>query len=78
MPPSHLHTYPKTFNRWGHIRAFPLRSPVRIGFLYMGFCGISLFLLIDLFHSFGFENLNSADLMEKDVDIELFRNGSCW
>lgn len=71
MPPSHLHTYPKTFNRWGHNRAFPFSSPVRLGLLYLFSCGIGLALLVDLFHSFGFENLNNAELLKKDVNISI-------
>jgi hypothetical protein len=45
MPPSHLHTYPKTFNRWGNLRAFPIRSPVQLGLLSLGICGTAVVVL---------------------------------
>jgi len=34
--PSHLNSYPKTFNRWGHLRALPKRQPVYFPFKLMG------------------------------------------
>lgn len=36
MPlPSHLHTYPKIFNRKGNLKAFPFRRPLTINYWYM-------------------------------------------
>jgi len=29
MAPSYLHTYPKTFNNQGHLKALPIRKPIK-------------------------------------------------
>lgn len=77
MPPSHLHSYPKTFNSWGHLKAFPLRSPVKYNFLYLGFCAMGVFLLIELMTSAVFETFNNSDFLSGDVLLKLFRKLGC-
>jgi hypothetical protein len=54
MPPSQLHTYPKTFNRWGHLRALPLRQPVNYPYVYVALGGLAFLAAYEMVRSFGF------------------------
>ena len=46
MPLSHLHSYPKTFNRWGHIRAFPVNKPLTYNMMFIAFSALALWMSI--------------------------------
>lgn len=50
----HLHSYPKTFNRWANLRAFPIRTPLRINYTFITVCGMGIFTAIELFESVAF------------------------
>ena len=69
MAPLHLHTYPKTFNSWAHLRAFPIRSPLRLNITFLTVGGTALLLGMDLFESYVFENFNNVDFLKADVGV---------
>jgi len=43
MAPSHLHAYPKVFNRNGHLKALPIRKPVTFHFTGLCLIGLAFF-----------------------------------
>ena len=70
--PSHLNSYPKTFNRWGHLRALPLRKPVQFPFLLLGTVCIAAFFGYSTTRSLFFQFFNRADVLQKDVNCDLY------
>ena len=67
MPPSHLNNYPKSFNRWGHLRALPLSAPPSFKYAMLGVVSTALYVWNGLYQSWGFETLNNTDFLKADV-----------
>lgn len=49
MPPSHLHTYPKVFNKNGNLKALPLRSPISANYFNIFWIVLGMGCLCDAF-----------------------------
>ena len=78
MPKSDLHTYPKTFNRWGHLKAFPVRKPMTVPFVFILVTGTAWIMGFYMFRSSAFDFFNRADIFQKDVVSGLVRKHSFW
>lgn len=67
--PSHLQSYPKTFNPWGNLRAFPMREPVRYPYTFIGLASFTSLIGYLVVRSLFFSFFNRADAFQKDVTL---------
>ena len=68
MSPSHLHSYPKTFNRWGNLRAFPLNKLPYYNLTFYSLSAFAVFMAYEMLKGMFFDYFNRTELLRKDVN----------
>jgi hypothetical protein len=74
MAPSHLNSYPKVFNPFGNLKAFPLRRPVVLG-SFWSYCWTTMAIafIFEGYREWTFEKYTKGDFFKKDVSSLSFR-----
>ena len=50
----HLHSYPKSFNRWGHLKKFPFQAIPRYNMRYIFSSAVAMSIIIYGVHRMAF------------------------